>query len=409
MGLLSISLIAQEQKEVVTGSGYADDVYYSLENGSVTTVARNNWDIAFTTQIQKFDVSILINSGEGVELYTYLKNDITGWATLDTAGIEWVPMYNSLDSLNVGAFSFGKDLDNEFDYGWGTYDQVSHAITGVSLYVIKTREGNFKKIWIVERAAMTNTWEFKFANLDGTGEESVTIDGSQYITKNFVYYSLESKELVDREPVSDDWDLLFTRYYDQSRSGTVSGVQSNADHVEVQEVREPGLDRSTFVTYEDALFSSTINIIGSDWKKLNQTYTGYDMVDTLVFFIKSDTDGASNYYKIYFTGATFGSEDGKYTFIQELLTTVSTELTRELTLLEVYPNPASGHVNLVFDRIGETSIQIIDITGRRVYSTVYHAGGFSNLSLDISYLNSGFYFIKVGTGNGAEVVRFIKE
>ncbi len=410
--------MAQEEKEIITGPSYANDVYYSLQNGIVDSAARDTWDIAFTTQIVKFDVSILINSGADVELYTYTKSDTSGWATLDTAGMELVPMYNSLETLRGGAFSQNIIEGDDYDYGWGTYDMGDHSITGDSLYIVKTRSGNLKKIWIVKRAAMSNTWEFRFANLDGTGEQSVNINGADFITKNFVYFSLNSGELVDREPASDSWDLLFTRYYDQSRSGTASGVQSNEDHVEVQEVRESGMDRSTFISYVDTSFSSDFNIIGSDWKALNfETFT-YDMIDTVVYFIKNSTDGAANYYKIYFTGATLGSDFGppvpgtvygKYTFIQELLATVSDGITPELQFLELYPNPAADQLNLVFDRTGETSIQIFDLAGRSVYSSLYNAGGFSNLSLDISNLSSGFYFLRVGTDHDAEVIRFIKE
>ena len=58
-----MGLLAQVQKEVVTGAGYANDVYYSLETGTVTTVDRDNWDIAFVTQVMS--VSVLANNGFG--------------------------------------------------------------------------------------------------------------------------------------------------------------------------------------------------------------------------------------------------------------------------------------------------------------------------------------------------------
>lgn len=419
--MMIATLMAQEEKEVITGSDYANDIYYSLANGIVDSAARDNWDIAFTTQIVKFDVSILINSGADVELYTYSKSDIGGWDTLAIDSVELSelpPMYNSLETLRGGAFSQNSIEGDDFDYGWGTYDMSTHTITGDSLYIVKTRNGNFKKIWIVERAASANTWEFKFANLDGTGEQSININGADFFTKNFIYFSLNSSELVDREPASDSWDLLFTRYYDQSRSNKVSGVQTNEDHVESQEVRESGMDRATFVSYEDTSFTTDFNIIGSDWKSLNFETLTYDMIDTVVYFIKSNSDGAANYYKIYFTEATLGGPFGppvpgtvygKYAFVQELLATVSDGTTPELQFLEVYPNPASDQLNVVFDRTGETTIQIIDLTGRSVYSSLYSAGGFSNLSLNISDLNAGFYFLRIGAGNEAEVIRFIKE
>ena len=75
--VVTAGLFAQEEIEVTTGMSYANDVYYSLENGSVTTVQRDNWDIGFITQV--FSVSILANNGSFVELYTYSKGDTASW------------------------------------------------------------------------------------------------------------------------------------------------------------------------------------------------------------------------------------------------------------------------------------------------------------------------------------------
>ncbi len=98
-----VTLMAQEQKEVVTGASYVDDVYYSLENGNVDTVARNNWDLGFTTN--NFSVSILANLAAGVEVYTYPAGDTADWETVDTTGMIWTPMYNSIETFDEGAFS----------------------------------------------------------------------------------------------------------------------------------------------------------------------------------------------------------------------------------------------------------------------------------------------------------------
>ena len=145
--LISLGLLAQEQKEVVTGVGYADDVYYSLENGTLTTVDRANWDIAFVTSPQS--ISILANNGSGVELYTFPDGDIDDWASLDTTGMVWTPMYNSIETFDAGAFT-AHELGHP-DYGWGIYNMSSHFTEGDSLFVIKTIAGDFKKLAIIQR------------------------------------------------------------------------------------------------------------------------------------------------------------------------------------------------------------------------------------------------------------------
>ena len=407
--LISLSLLAQEQKEVVTGAGYADDVYYSLENGTVTTVARNNWDIAFIAQVMS--VSILANNGSGVELYTYPDGDIDDWATVDTTGMDWTPMYNSIETFDMGAFNANTIPGDDFDYGWGRYNMTTHQITGDSIFIIKTLADSIMKVAITQKNPMTNTWEFKYAYLDGSNEQIVPLSAGAYVDKYFVHYSIDSTKFVDREPAMEDWDLLFTKYYDYTIPYIVTGVLINDDHILAQEVRESGMDQSTHTSYVDTAFADTISIIGSDWKTFDMGSFTYILNDTVVYYLKTDDgDSTTNsaYYKIYFTGFT-GSSEGKYTFMQERLTIVSVGKNEVMNLLQVYPNPAADHINVVFDLVGRSEIDIIDMTGRLVRTTRYDASGFTNLSLDVSSLNPGVFFVRVSAEGESNVLRFIKE
>jgi hypothetical protein len=405
MALLTLGLLAQEQKEVVTGANYVNDVYYSLENGTVTTVQRDNWDIAFVAQIMS--VSVLANNGVGVEVYTYSEGDISDWASLDTTGMDWTPMYNSLETFDMGALNAHTVPNDELDYGWGQYNPVNHHITGDSIFVIKTVSGTYKKLAIIEKAASENRWEFKYANLDGSQEDSITLHANDYAGDYFIHYSLDSAKFVDREPAIDTWDLLFTRYYDYTIPYYVTGVLSNDDHMEVLEVRETGMDQAAHNTYDKSAFTPNISEIGSDWKEFNMGTFTYDLIDTVVYYLKSYAD--STYYKIYFTGFT-GSTEGKYTFMQEKLVSFLSAGDQEMpSLLQVYPNPATDRINLVFDYTGGSEINIFDMTGRIVYSRPMDVFGFTSLSLDISSLKPGIFFIQVQTGDQSNTMRFIKE
>jgi len=409
MVLISMGLLAQEQKEVVTGAGYANDVYYSLENGTLTTVDRANWDIAFVTQ--QMSVSVLANNGSGVELYTYADGDIDDWATVDTTGMDWTPMYNSIETWDMGAFNANTIPGDDFDYGWGRYNMTTHTITGDSIFLIRTLADSIMKVAIVQKSAMANTWEFKYAYLDGTGEQIVPINAATYIDNYFIHYSIDSTKFINREPVMEDWDMLFTKYYDYTIPYIVTGVLINDDHILAQEVRESGMDQSTHSSYVDTAFTDTISIIGSDWKYFDMDAFAYVLNDTVVYYLKTDDgDSTTNsaYYKIYFTDFT-GSSEGKYTFMQERLTFVSAEEHEIQNLLQVYPNPAADRINVVFDFMGRSDIDIIDMTGRLVHSTHYDASGFTNLSLDVSSLNPGVFFIRVSAEGESNVLRFIKE
>ena len=86
------------------GPSYANDIYYSLENGVVATVSRTNWDIGFHTTV--WTASIITNGGAGVNLYTYPNADTTGWNTVDTIGMaSWPVLYDSEDNWEDGAFN----------------------------------------------------------------------------------------------------------------------------------------------------------------------------------------------------------------------------------------------------------------------------------------------------------------
>ncbi len=402
---MAVTLSAQVETEVVTGGSpsYPDEVYYSLEDGIVSTVARSTWDLGFNTS--NFSVSILANTASGVEVYTWPLGDTADWATLDTTGMTWTPLYNSIESWDEGAFS--SNQTGHPDYGWGIYNDVTHIITGDSLFVIKTVAGSYKKLAIVERNPMVNYYLIKVAGLDGSDEQTDTINSADYNTKSFVYYSLDNMEILDREPVKEAWDMVFTRYYDYTIPYMVSGVLTNDIHVEAQEVKEEGLDQATFVDYEESAFSWDISIIGSDWKSFSMTTFSYEVDTTVVYFLKKYGETDSTYYKLYFTA--FDYTEGKYVFVQEELSAVSSRAPEANTLLNLYPNPASDHLNLVYDHQGEMEVSVYDLTGRNVLSTIHQGAGFSHLVLDISTLERGVFFVQVRAGGDTEVLRFIKE
>ena len=405
MILMTAVLIAQEQKEVVTGAGYAYDAYYSLEFGVQDTVPRNNWDIAFTTN--SFSSSILANHSSGVELYTWPLGDISNWETVDTTGMEWKAMYNSIETWEEGAF--GAHGLGHPDYGWGIYDMSTHNLAGDSIFIIKTVGGAWKKLVIEERQSMANNWTIKYANLDGSDIQSIFFSAGNFREHNFIHFNLDSAETVLREPNTSMWDLLFTKYYDYNIPYEVTGVLTNENSVLAQEISGPDVDQTTHMEFEDSSFVSTISVIGSDWKKFDMGSFAYVLSDTTVFYLKKYNGEDSLYYKIYFTGFSGSMTDGKYTFMQEKIEGLSNRTPEAVQLLEVYPNPASDQLNVVLDHKGEIRISIIDITGRMLQSNSLASGGFNTYTLNISDLGPGLFFIRLEAGSKSQVVRFIKE
>ncbi len=398
---ISVFVVAQTDVDVVTGASYKNDVYYSFEEDSVKGTNRYSWDIAFTTN--KFSANILANNGVGVELYTYPNGDISSWDNVDTTGMVWTPMFNSNTTWEDGAFL--QNATGGFDFGWGTYSTSNHHITGDSLFIVKTRNLQYKKLWLIEKNAPQNEWSLKFANLDGSDEKEVLVKTGGFITKNFLGYDLENATEVDMEPASADWDLLFTKYFDTSIPYFVSGVLSNEAHVTTQEIRQSGLDRVSFSDFGKNGFIPVINNIGSDWKQYDFASHTYSLVDTVVYFVKVEKETGVKYWKLYFTGFE-GSSTGKYSLVKEQVfpTSVNNE---HINVANVYPNPAKDNITLVYDFTGDANINIYDRLGRNVYSESNIRGGFSNHKIDISNLNKGIYILEATIGSEVVISKFI--
>ena len=62
---------------LVMGAFYADEEYYSMEEGSAGRVTRDLWDIGFKSGV--FTSSISVNTTMGMELYTYPNADTSAW------------------------------------------------------------------------------------------------------------------------------------------------------------------------------------------------------------------------------------------------------------------------------------------------------------------------------------------
>lgn len=264
---------------VSIGTSYANQKWYSLQNDEQGVVPKNNWDIAF--DCSGYGSSILINSAIGTALWNYPNADTAGWNTIDTSGIStWTKRFNSDTSWALGAFSRYRS-SNPYDVDWGIYSSITHFVTGDSLYIIKLSSGIYKKLWVQQLAG--GAFTFKYADLNGSGLQNVSFFKSPYAGKNFGYYSLQNNSAVDREPLSADWDLLFTQYTAFIPSPySVSGVLSNKG-VKVAEVNNVA-NTSTYDDWSTQTYLTPINEIGYDWKAFSGS--GWTIEDSLVYFKK---------------------------------------------------------------------------------------------------------------------------
>ena len=204
--------------------GYTNESYYSMENGEQANVDNTNWDLAF--DLSGFGASIRTNEHIGTEVYVYPNG--TDWANVDTTGMAWNTFHNSETTWAIGALDQSNNPSDPFDLGWGTYNPVTHQITGDSIHIIKLASGDYKKLMIESLAS--GVYSFKHADLNGANEVSNTVTKGNYTDKNFAYYSITNDVVIDREPANNTWDIVFTKYVGELGPGTyygVTGVLSN--------------------------------------------------------------------------------------------------------------------------------------------------------------------------------------
>ena len=385
-------LSAQNPTSISLGSGYANQSFYSFSNGEIVNVDNSNWDLGFS--LEGFSATIRTNDGKGVELYTYHLGDTSSWSMINNSSSSSLtqPMYNSDTSWTIGAFD--QNQLGHPDYGWGVYNQSTHYVVGDSLFIVKTVNGNWKKLWI-ESLTVSGEYLFKYANLDGSDLQSNSILKSSYSGKHFVYFSLDQNAILDREPLSTEWDITFTKYVTpvMGMAYGVTGVLSNTG-IKVAKALNIG-SAATYSDYSSHSFETEMNTIGYDWK----SYQGgaYVLDPSRCYFVK---DFNQNIWKIYFTGFD-GMSTGNIEFNTELLSSTSIDYHSNFSKFNLYPNPAKEEVTIMIDtKEQEAEIEIFDLSGKLIFNKNV-LGGFKAYNLDLSSYQKGFYVLAI-TINGVK-------
>jgi Secretion system C-terminal sorting domain len=402
---ISLSSTAQTVSETISiQPGYTNQVFYSMNAGEVSNITNTDWDIAF--QLRGFAASILVNSKNNVKLWKANK-DISQWGSMmssDSTGVVNNPAYelmNSDTSWDFGAFNRTNDPNNAFDLGWGTYDFVTHIISGDSVYFIKVGPTDFRKIKIESLAS--GTYNFRFANLDGTNEIIVALAKSAFQGKFFAYYSLVNNVSIDREPIYNAWDLTFCQYLAiDPVVYKVTGVLSN-DSVFVEKAYPVDVNTATAGANATSEF---MNAIGYDWKAYDLNLMSWIISDSLVYFV---TDRQNAVWKVVFTGFD-GATTGNYYFDKSPAVPTGLIENSSIKTFGLYPNPAHDNVRLMLQmsQPGNTIISLVDMKGSIVQtlSTTLQSG-VQSVDLDVSSLMSGLYQVVVRQGSDIQTSRLL--
>ena len=396
--------------QVITDSvsilpGYTNQTFYSLNAGTVSSVSNLDWDLAF--QLKGFGGSIMVNSKNNVQVWSAQKA-AAQWATMtsaDTTGMVNNPTYelhNSDSSWDEGALNRTKDLLNAFDLGWGMYDFSTHNVTGDSIYFIKLSNGTYKKLYIETLIGSTYTYNFKFADLDGTNEIATSIARSGYLNKNFGYFSIQNNTAINREPNSNTWDLSFAQYLVTAPiTYKVAGVLQN-DSIFAAKAYPVDVNTVSASSYS---MHSNMNVIGFDWKSYDFSTNVWTIADSLVYFVQNRQ---GQIWKMIFTDFG-GAANGNYYFIKEQQIVSVNEISNIQTFA-VYPNPAHDVVRVVLTskQNENANAAIYDMNGRLISNTEIELfGNLQTIDLSVNGITPGVYQLVIRTGNEQKVNRLV--
>jgi len=398
LGISALILSANAQSvndSISMNALYSNQVFYSLDNGEVSNINNNDWDLGFSLSGNGAAGSAIILNEATTTLWAFT-GDTADWNTFDTTNhSSWEQLLNTDTTWTNGAFNKYRGAISNFDMGWGVLNPLNNYWTfGDSLYLAKLSDNSYKKLWII--SLKSGVWEFKYANVDGSNEQTFTIDKSNYSNRNFVYHSMLNSSTNDREPDNTTWDIMFAKHTDYlfppGMNASVTSVFNNRD-VWSAKAYEADYAAASTSTTPQTTFNQNINNIGREWKK----YSGgvWSVYDSIAYFVY-DND-STNFYRIVFTGFG-GMSTGKAYFNKEMLQTVSVNNFDDEIVFSIYPNPATSNITLLIDYVGSDvmTIEIIDLSGKLVHNeAISLQNGINQKLLNISQLNSGFYIINL--------------
>jgi hypothetical protein len=410
LGLLLASsqcLTAQELQELNAGAGYAFQSYYSLPTGDETLVANDAWDLAFS--VAAADAGIFINESSGssmgqplpyIELYDALSTDFSDQP--DPSSLEDFQVFNAEKSWSKGALNEVADPSDPLDLGWGFRDANSEDVEGERVFVVKLRNGQYRKLQV--QSLISGIYTFRYANLDGSNETSKTINKAAHAGSTLAYFSFATGNTVSVEP-TDGFDLLYCRYITPfpvpGTSDLVpTGVMGVLSGPGLQVAQANGVDPNTasFDDWVDSL-SADIDVIGYDWKAFSGT--SWLIYQNIAYFVQT---ASGEIWKINFTDFG-GSLTGKAIFEKEKVGEVNAVNNPNAPLVDfgVYPNPARSEANLVFTANKATSqatLTLTDVYGKLVFrNKLQVAKGLNGFVLPVGQLNAGLYLATLRLGN----------
>ncbi len=407
---------SQDIIQIDQGENYTQSVYLDLSDNEMTAVDYTTWDIAFANSARSASIYIneAVSSAEGSGAVALYLTSASELAEADTNLITDT-LYNQEGPDADGAFNAPKDTTDNFDFGWGSYDIMTHNLNGTRVFIIKLRDGSFKKFKVNVFQTRNLKYTFSYSDLDGENAVTDSINLGDFEGKAFAFYSLADQKALDLEP--ENWDLQFTRYNFPVANPEAPGGYMN--YLVTGVISRPGtevavasdIDPETveFETYQDSLTTAP-DAIGYEWKFFDLNTFQYSIVENEVYFVKTNDNEVYKLQFLDFEGASTGVSTLRSTLV-EVLSALTTppDYIRETRL---YPNPATSAstVTLRFqsDQFKEVAhLGISNAMGQMMYSQKINVRqGENNLTLP-HLITPGLYYVILRTVDGTMALPLI--
>jgi hypothetical protein len=433
--LLSGQLFAQTvvSDSVAMGAGYGKAVYYNIRTGAEASSPIDQWHFSHTTVSR--DNCIRVNHMGGVEVYAYPKGDNSKFSQFDTSGwAAWKKFYNDIIVHEKGALNQATNPGNMWDFSWGVYDPTTKDVTGDSLYLLViTHPGigtgkSFVKFMPIKQNA-NGDFIFRTAMVDGTSDKTDTMLQSSATGKSYKYYTLGVGDVYP-EPSRDNWDMLFTRYYALT-TPPGGGTPVMYPTMGVESKRGTRVSKITTYTWDvmaanpaqtligvkmtgtPSELSKDLTKIGGDWKSFDNSTGKWTIQTSWNYVVESTrTLGAikdTAYYMMSFTGFT-GSSRGESQFRKLALTpSASVRSEKKQAMVKLFPNPVQNSLMIwAPEQKSVSSVNILSADGRIVLQQTIDFSNETAVSLDVTALTAGTYFVQISSETDRVQLPFVK-
>lgn len=411
-----LNLSAQSFQKISTGPGYNRQSYVRIMDGTEKQVNNDAWDLAFTAYGFQ-DAGIFINESSGstmgqnvptTELYDTKSNDFN--ATFDIETIKDNKYLNSEESWNFGAFNEGRVKTDPFDFGWGKYNPAMQRVEGKSVFVLKLRNGSFKKIKI--ESLTGTTYNLKYADLNGSNEVVKTINKmADSKGQKLIFFSFTTNNVVDVLP-QGGFDLMYGRFSSLARdpNGTIEqqyNVTGILTGIGVKTAVAKGINPATVKEADYAnQYSTRADAIGHDWKTL--VGTSWSMATDRAYFVKTADNRVWKLVFIDFEGAATGN-----TVFEKTDLGISSSNDIKGVDTGVFPNPVQDELVISLDIrdnvYNQMQMNVSDAAGRMIINqNVNTNNGLNVFTINTNEWNPGVYFVNIIAGSQSVSKKVVK-